>query len=62
VCTLVQERLALMFGRTRADKIVPRSGAELTAQLRDAGLRVDARPCYGWFPFSNTLWIAERPA
>ena len=61
-CTVVQERLALMLGRTRADKIVPRSGSELAAQLRGAGLSVDTRSCYGWFPFSNTLWVARRPA
>ena len=61
-CTVVQKRLALMVGRTRADKIVARSGLELEAQLCGAGLRVDTWPCYGWFPFSNTLWVAQRPA
>ena len=60
-CTVLQERLALMLGRTRADEIFPRSGGELTAQLRGAGLSVDVQPCYGWFPFSNTLWVARRP-
>jgi 2-polyprenyl-3-methyl-5-hydroxy-6-metoxy-1,4-benzoquinol methylase len=61
-CTVVEERVALMIGRTRAGKVVPRSGAELTEQLQGAGLTVDVQPCYGWFPFSNTLWVAQRPA
>ena len=61
-CTVVQERLALMVGHTRAEKIVPRSGSDLAAQLRGAGLSVYTLRCHGWLPFSNMLWIAVRPA
>lgn len=60
-CTVLQERVSLALRRTRANRIVPRSGADLEAQLRAAGLTVTAEPCHGWTPFSNTLWVAVRP-
>jgi uncharacterized protein (DUF2062 family)/2-polyprenyl-3-methyl-5-hydroxy-6-metoxy-1,4-benzoquinol methylase len=60
-CTVLQERMSLALRRTRASRIVPRSGGDLEAQLRAAGLAVTAEPCHGWTPFSNTLWVAVRP-
>lgn len=60
LCTVVQESVSLLTKRTQASKIVPRSGRDLCAQLEAAGLKVEARPCYGITPFSNTLWVAVR--
>jgi hypothetical protein len=47
--------------RTRASRIVPRSGRDLEAQLRAAGLAVTAERCHVWPRSPTRLGVAVCP-
>lgn len=58
--TALQETFSIALRLTRARKVVPRQGGDLTAQLKALGMTVTATPCHGALPFSNTLWTAAK--
>ncbi len=61
VITVLQERLSLFFSFTKATRIYPRSGTELSQQLQSMGFEVCEVPAWQRTPFANKLWIARKP-
>lgn len=60
--TVLQESLSLLFSFTRATRVYPRSGTELSQQLQSLGFDVCEVPAWQKTPFANKLWIARKPS
>lgn len=58
--TLMQEKLSLSFGFTKARHLHPRSGKQLANYLTKLGFEVDIEPCWQGTPFANVLVMARK--